>query len=291
MDYRSKLVELGTQPIDSGKYWRITATYRGGKNPLSISVNNQTGKFQDFGNNQYGSFKQLIELLGGTATETYAPDVEVVEKFKPEKTYPIEILKKLVPNYSFFLNRGISAKTLELFQAGFAQGGKLRWRICFPVFNRLGKIFGFAGRWYKNEVTGATPKWKLIGRKTDFIYPAHLNESILKETKKVIIVESVGDVLSLWDAGIKNVLCVFGTDISFHQICYLIHIDCEEIILATNNEPDNKEIGNRAAEKMKNKLRKYFSDDKIIIHLPFEKDFGTMNKNQILQWYQSYEQR
>ena len=64
------------------------------------------------------------------------------------------------------------------------------------------------------------PKWKHLGKKSQWIYPYYspnirkdIHDSIL-EKESVILVESIGDMLNLFQHGIYNVLVTFSTVIS-----------------------------------------------------------------------------
>jgi len=294
------LKNCGYHLIDNGKYWKTTAHYRAGKNPTSLSINKKTGRFWDFSSNLRGTPEELVKLINGEADITgfasYVPIPDIVT-VKTEKTYPKEILKKLLPDYDLFLERGISEETLRTFEAGMAHAGKLNRRICFPIYNRKGKIHGFDARWHTDDVPyfddRKLAKWKKIGQKLLWTFPTHLNDKILRERKEIIIVESIGDVLALWEAGLKNVLCSFGTSMSSKLMNYIIGLDPQKIIIATNNDlavedtPEQEAKGPAAARKMKKKLEKFFSEDKMEVRLPTKKDFGEMSKKEILKWYES----
>ena len=61
-------------------------------------------------------------------------------------------------------------------------------------------------------------------------------------------------------------------------------IDPNEVILSFNNDEANNSAGNKAANKAFNKLNKYFDSKQLKIILPDKKDFGEMNKEEILKW-------
>ena len=82
--------------------------------------------------------------------------------------------------------------------------------------------------------------------------------SLVEEQKEIILIESVGDMLSLWEAGIKNSMVIFGLDVSVPQLNALIRRDPNKIIISLNNDEKNNSAGNLAAEKLKRKLLKYF---------------------------------
>jgi DNA primase len=88
----------------------------------------------------------------------------------------------------------------------------------------------------------------------------------------------------LWDANIKNVIVSFGLDISSQLLNFLLKIDPNEVILSFNNDEANNSAGNKAADKAFNKLNKYFDPKQIKIILPDKKDFGEMNKEEIINW-------
>jgi DNA primase len=154
-------------------------------------------------------------------------------------------------------------------------------RYVFPIFDVNNNIIGFSGR----DVTNVSKiKWKHLGEKNDFLYPLFLNKNMIEDLKEVILVESIGDMLSLWQAGIKNVLVTFGTNLSLSILNYCLKIDAKKIYVSLNNDSHNNNAGNIGAEKIYSRLKRYFDDNQIKIALPIRKDFGEMTKEEILQW-------
>ena len=131
------------------------------------------------------------------------------------------------------------------------------------------------------------PKWKLVGDKINWRYPLQVNSKILSESKEVIIVESIGDMLSLWEAGIQNVIVTFGLNLSVSILNTLLVLNPTKIYISFNNDELKNKAGNLASEKTKDKLLKHFDRHQIQIALPTKKDFGEMNKEEILQWHQT----
>ncbi len=121
-----------------------------------------------------------------------------------------------------------------------------------------------------------------MGAKKEFVWPAFLNLSIIREKKEVILVESPACVLKMWDCGIRNVLCLFGTELQLGLLNFLLRIDPDRMIISTNNE--ESQTGNRAADKMAIKLRRYFDAKQIRTVLPNKKDFAEMSIHEISQW-------
>ena len=67
-------------------------------------------------------------------------------------------------------------------------------------------------------------------------YPLFLNYKLLKSEKRVIIVESIGDMLALWDAGVKNVVVSFGLTLSSGLVNTFLRYDISNIIVSFNDD-------------------------------------------------------
>lgn len=284
-----ELRKLGYALIDAGEYWRTSATFRGGRNPTSIAVHKKKGLFKDFAlDTPWKPAELLILLIEGKRVDFggYVPEEEEEEN-ETVKIYPESTLSNFLPKFGIFPKRGISLETLKLFKAGYSMGNKMGNRVCFPIYDEHKRIFGFSGRWLQEEPPDKVPKWKHLGRKTYWIYPRHLNEDILREAQEVIIVESIGDLLALWEAGIKTGMCVFGTSLSPRQMAYILGIDPQRIILALNNDVLRGGVrpGQHGTQKIKEQLGKHFIADKIIDATPEKNDLGAMSSTEITTWY------
>lgn len=293
------LRDLGYELQDRGSYYRTSALYRNGDNKTSLSIHKETGWVTDFVTAQKMPFEELIKLSASNKQEAtkYLALVKNraifsssrdVTKIKVDKIYSPDVLNTLIPHYTMYEEEGISKKTLEIFGVGLKQDGKLRMRYVFPIYDHLNRIIGFSGRWVHKKPNTGIPKYKNLGHKNRWVYPQHLNKQYITNTKEVILVESTNCLLHLWEANIKNVLCLFGVSCSSAIINFLITCDVERIIIATNNELDNldkktrKPIGEQAAQKIQKQLNNFF--EKVEIHMPTKKDFGEMTLEEILQW-------
>lgn len=292
MDVKEILLELGYNLTEDRNGWRSTANFRGGNNPTALKIFSN-GSYCDFVTGETGSFEKLISLtLNIKNPDEYLKNknfiIHKIETEKPKikmiKIYPPEILQELLPNHEYWLNRGISLDTLKLFKGGVAVKNQQKDRYVFPIFNSKNEIIGCSGRTLKNN----SVKWKHSGMKTEWKWPLFLNKDIIKKEKKIILIESPGDILSLWECNIKNTLCLFGTEISIPQLNFLLKLDPDKIYIALNNDSDNNNVGNEAALKLEKKLLKYFDKIQIEIKLPQLKDFNEMllkDRNLILEWY------
>ena len=281
-DFQGILESIGYQLIDCGDHWRTQALYRDGDNKTAVKIYKNTGVWMDFvenkGSKPFEALVQLTikdpsqvtEILGKSSTEnviTYSP----TEKIEMEKIYPEESLEKLFPNYNFYKKRVISELTQQKFQVGLAGVGKMYRRMVFPIYNEHTQLIGFSGR--KVDEDNNYPKWKHIGKRNNWVYPA-LNKKTevdeeIKLKKEVILVESIGDALALYEQGIKNVLVIFGLSVNNNIINYLSAHSIRHICISTNNDKGSGENrGFIAGIKSFIKLSKYFDLDSLTVKFP-----------------------
>lgn len=202
-----------------------------------------------------------------------------------EKTYNPSCLRKLLPHFDFYTKppRLISKDTLVDYKCGLATEGKMYQRIVFPIFNKDQKIHGFSGRKVldKND----SPKWLHLGKKMNWFYPYYtapkVPESIRKE-RSVFLLESIGDSLAMYDAGIENNLVCFGVSISPKFISNLNSLDVDKIYISMNNDFDKeRNRGFEGAFKVVGKLIETIDFKKIYFAPPHKNDFGVMSKLEI----------
>ena len=286
--YQQSLEKLGYNLQDCGSHWRSRAIYRNGKTNTSLIIYKDSGVWKDFGlDNQAKPFRALVKETLKTedprvlkqyfsdTQESYTSPKSKEEKIEMEKIYPESYLNKLLPMKTFYEKKGISSETQDKFKCGYAGGGKMYRRIVFPIYDLDNQIHGFSGRTIVNGDN--IPKWKHMGRKTNWIYPHHLSHDNIEKSAEVILVESIGDCMALYQAGFKNVLMLAGLDISNKMISYLNTFNLERIIIATNNDK-TKEInsGALASIKVASKLSAVFDLSLIKINPPVCNDFGDM---------------
>ena len=162
---------------------------------------------------------------------------------------------------------------------GLAGVGKMYRRMVFPIMNEHQQIIGFSGR--KVDEDNNFPKWKHIGRRNNWVYPAYNKATGVREEiqnkKEVILVESIGDALALYEQNIKNVLVIFGLHVNGNIINFLNTSEINNIYICTNNDANSSENrGFVAAIKNYLKLSCYFDLNIISIKFPPKpyNDFG-----------------
>jgi hypothetical protein len=259
-----------------------------GRNHLSILRN---GVFNCSKYSGDSSHNKRILQLAGRNIDINSTDYVALQKEEPRVTMPkswnLDVLSGLLPNFKYWNDRGISSETCSCFRMGIAVKGTLAGRIVLPIIdkNNPTKLIGFSGRALKKEII---PKWKHIGEKNRFLIPA-IDEEITK-MESIILVESPGCFLTLFDYKIKNTLCLFGVNITSGIMAYLIKMNPERILIATNNELDstNGGVGNRAASKIEKQLLQFFNSERIKIALPDLKDFNLMTPEMIKKYKNDY---
>ena len=100
--------------------------------------------------------------------------------------------------------RNISEETLKIWQAFTWNVPKFEGRIIFPIRDITGKTVALLGR----KISGMTDKY--------YIYPQGVEmpfcpAKVKPINNRVILVEGIFDALNLWDHGLKNTVCCFGT--------------------------------------------------------------------------------
>ncbi len=290
---KETLIELGYSiTSETSTHYRMSPLYRQSNSRGVLSVHKESGAFVDFAAQISGSLDYLRSLTLGVPMhflEKSELDTKVSENSELKQDIPIvfgsEVIKTLLPSYSFYIKRGISVELLKELKAGLCTAGKLYDRFVFPILGKNGEIQGLAGR----DVTDKKDsKWKKLAPSSKWCYPYYFVKNDILEKQEVILVESIGDMLALMNAGFRQVLVVFGVSIGKELLSTLIEINPKRILIALNNDikEDGSNPGKVGAEKLKLKLDKWFDSSKVMIHLPEKGDFGDCKtKKEIEDWY------
>lgn len=299
-DIKTILENLGYHlQNDGGKYYRAKPLYRDSGNRNSLRVSKKSGWFTDFGGDGVrGSITDLVALTLGLKTldaaRQWLNSNQYNLEYKPEqsrvlvesvKYYPDSAMERLIPNYDYWVGRGVSVDTLKKAEGGIATVGFMDGRYVFPIRNKHGKIVGFAGR----DITGKKQsKWKLCGPKSHFVFP-YSNLAACRKKSSIILVESIGDALALMDAGVDTALCLFGINLSDTLLGLIAGMSPKKVLVSLNNDgAENGNVGERNAEKILLKLQEYLNEDVACVALPTGKDFGEMKTDDIYRWMDQY---
>ena len=156
---------------------------------------------------------------------------------------------------SYFKERGFLDSTIDKFHLGYCPGGwdtftkealkkgykeefllklglikksdsgKLydayRGRVIFPIHNTTGKTIGFGGRVLKKDEKTAkyinSPENEIY-HKSDTLYDIYLAKKTIRQKDNVYLVEGYTDVISMFEAGIENVVASSGTSLTNEQV-------------------------------------------------------------------------
>ncbi len=171
----------------------------------------------------------------------------------------------------YLLSRGISVETIKEFQLGFAPNAwdklldaflkrgvqethllecglvlerkeshgfydKFRNRIMIPIADERGRVVGFGGR----VLDQGKPKYlntqeTILFNKRRILFGLDRSHQSIKQLGYAIVVEGYMDAISLFDAGIKNVVASLGTAFTAEQF-RLLHRYAPEIYFCYDND-------------------------------------------------------
>lgn len=294
------------KPAHKGNTFKSHAQYRGGDNKNSLHICVDKMVYYDFVAGCGGSIKKLIAL-------TLNKDIEVVDELLKDKTfyyqtkiydsfeierpklyhpkvYSESFLSRLSRDDTYWNNRGISSDTLKEFECGvpITQKSLVKNRHLFVIRDNFNRVVGFSGRYIDEDALKKypiIPKWKHVGEKRHWVFPLKQSRDHIRSSREIIIVESIGDMLKLWDNGIKNCIVSFGLSLNVGVVSFLIRSVPNKIRICFNNDfHKNENTGQKYSKIFYKKLRRYFDKDQLEINMPTRKDFGEMTNREILEW-------
>ncbi len=145
---------------------------------------------------------------------------------------------------------------------------RFRNRVMFSLFDLSGKVIGFAGRTMEAD---ATPKYlnspeTLLYKKKNVLYGLYQARQYIKESGFVLIVEGYMDYLTMYQAGIRNVVASSGTALT-EEHAQLLSRFCSRIVLLF----DGDQAGQNAAKKAIYVLAPFNFDISVLV-LPGDED-------------------
>lgn len=152
----------------------------------------------------------------------------------------------------YLLKRGIRRSSIQLFKLGYAPNSwdnlirylvgkkgynpadlekagliikkrydRFRGRIIFPLTDNRGNVLGFSGRTLKPDLKGAkyinTPETTLY-HKGELLYGLTQTKEFIKKADFAVVVEGEIDVISSYQAGVKNVVAIKGSALTENQV-------------------------------------------------------------------------
>lgn len=157
--------------------------------------------------------------------------------------------------HSYFKERGFTDETMKAFHLGYAPSGRGKFsqdaidkgyseeflvksgltikrdngelmdrfwgRVIFPIHSLSGRTLGFGGRVLRNDKKTAkylnSPESEIY-HKSKILYGLYQAKGEIVKADKCLLVEGYTDVISLHQAGVKNVVSSSGTSLTVEQI-------------------------------------------------------------------------
>ncbi|MDD6919702.1 MAG: DNA primase [Eubacteriales bacterium] len=114
---------------------------------------------------------------------------------------------------------------------------KFRNRVIFPIKNPAGKVIAFGGRALEKEQMPKylnSPETPIFQKKNN-LYAIDIAKSEITSNNRAILVEGYMDVISLYQAGVKNVVASLGTALTENQV-KLIKRFSKNVVLSYDND-------------------------------------------------------
>jgi DNA primase len=191
---------------------------------------------------------------------------------------------KKSPAYEYLQSRGVSDDTIDELELGYAPPGwdnlyqavikdklspldfekaglfvkhekknslydKFRNRVIFPIKNISGRVIAFGGRALNKDETAKylnSPETQIY-HKGSILYGLNWSKNEIRNSGRAIVCEGYFDFLSLYQAGVKNVVTVSGTGFTPNQGSVLARF-CNELILLYDSDSAGMKATFRAVE-------------------------------------------
>jgi 5S rRNA maturation endonuclease (ribonuclease M5) len=222
---------------------------------------NLTSKIVD--HDESNDFSKLVSILKSENKEKSHSTIKLDDGI----TYPSK----------YFLSRGFKEETLKYFEIGdcYNTASKMHDRAVIPIYDDEGKnLISLIGRSIKEY---KSPKFLFYPKgfsKSDLFYNYHRAFPYVEKTSSLFLVEGQGDVWRLYEAGIKNVMGLFGKVVSKEQEIKLGKMPLTHIIVLT----DNDQAGRESKTQIQRQLNRSY---KLSFPKLFTKDIGEMSVEQI----------
>lgn len=188
------------------------------------------------------------------------------------------------PALEYLTKRGITPEIIEEFKLGFSPSGKnavvkylvkkgfskddirqtgltakgrrgdyerFHSRIIFPLYNHRGDIVGFSGRTVPGISRENIAKYinipnTLLYQKGQSLYGLWLSKKDIRQKKEAVVVEGEFDLISPYQAGVKNIVAIKGTAFTPEQ-AKLINRYAEKVIFFLDADAAGGEAVKRSA--------------------------------------------
>jgi DNA primase len=233
IEYLAEKTGVVLPPMSSGKESRQKDSLKDGIINLNLKAAQQ--------------FSRNLSSGAGTAARKYLQDrgiaEEIIKQFR--LGYVPDTWRSLT---DYIENNGFSMKLAE--QAGLVIAGKegsfydrFRGRLIFPIENVFGEIVAFGGRVLeKGEPKYLNSPESPVYTKGKNLYGLNKAKEEIRKRGFALIVEGYFDLISLWNAGICNVVATLGTALTREHIELLRRYTVEVVALFDPDEAGIKAL-------------------------------------------------
>ncbi|MCX7715704.1 MAG: DNA primase [Clostridia bacterium] len=210
-------------------------------------------------NNAEYEKKQLIYKMNADAARFFyhtlvdSPNSETARQYLRER----KIAAKTITSYGLgYAPDSFNALFEHLLKSGYSQEDiiradlaaskdgriydKFRNRIIFPIIDLRGNVIGFGGRIIQNEDDGYKAPKYLNSSDTPVFSKGRnlfsLNFAKREKTNEIILVEGYMDVISVYQAGVRNIAATLGTALTEQQAKLLLKYFGEILICYDSDE-------------------------------------------------------
>ncbi len=208
-----------------------------------IEINKNTHNFYNYVLHSHPQGKKILNYL----TKDRGLKTDTIKKFKigysPESFDALS--KYLMQKKKFTL--------AELTKAGLLVGrgiDRFKGRVIFPLSDHRSNIVGFAGRilpWVKQDRAKYinSPDTEAY-HKSKILYGLDITKSEIRDSKYAVVVEGELDMISSYQAGVRNVIAIKGSALTEDQI-RLIGRFAKKIVLCLDSDFAGDEAAKRGA--------------------------------------------
>lgn len=128
---------------------------------------------------------------------------------------------------------------------------RFRKRIMFPIEDTQGRVIGFGGR----IVGDGTPKYlnspeTPLFNKSRFLYNFHRARQTMRVTRQAVLFEGYVDVITAWQAGVKNGVASLGTALTEEQ-ARLLSRNVDTVIICYDSDAAGETATLRSLDLLK----------------------------------------
>jgi len=237
----------------------------------SLRIDRITGTFHCFScgfkGNIFTYFDEKINFLQ-TKREVFKQKI----RQKLAEIIGLEMPKNAIPFDKDW--RGISAETYLHFGAFEHNDADFIGRVVFPIKSVSGRILGFNARALSPD---KQPKYLISPPKSKFpLFPGRVSPYM----GRVVLVEGIFDMLNLYDKGLHNVVCAFGTQKLTKDKLTLLKV---QGVSGIDIIFDNDEAGKEATKKAEELIEAVEMTSRVVSLPSNVNDAGELTAQQVIK--------